>query len=41
MGKALGGVSVSTVELKVIDADPEGQQDGHHPKHPETILRRT
>jgi len=31
--QAPGGMSVFAAKRVVIQADPEGQQNGHHPKH--------
>jgi hypothetical protein len=33
IGHAPGGMSVFPAKRVVIQADPEGQQNGHHPKH--------
>jgi hypothetical protein len=29
-----GGLSVFAAQREMIEADPEGQQNGHNPKHP-------
>jgi len=36
-----GGLPVLAVEHDVIQADPEGQQYGHYPKHEATIATKT